>query len=256
MKTPNLIILVLAGLLITGAFPLKAQSVYVYNANGIKVYPKINTDPFPKATLKLLTPDEAIRPGNNHFEYAVEAYGLKEQSPSAKTNNLANSKGGQHIHFIVDNKPYQAKYEPSFEAQLEPETHLVLAFLSRSFHESVKSKNAFVLKQYQLNNGKPVADIKKDPLLFYSRPKGTYSIENGDKVLLDFFLVNTKLRKNGHKVRVNLDGHSFTLDKWQPYLIEGLSIGDHRIEITLIDAKGVPIPGPFNKSGTRTFTLK
>ena len=73
---------------------------------------------------------------------------------------------------------------------------------------------------------------------------------------MDFFLVNTVLSANGYKVKVTLDGDAFTVDKWQPYLIEGLSIGDHQIAITLIDAKGTPVPGTFNNSGSRTFTIK
>ena len=234
----------------------EAQTHDVYNANGIRVYAKTSTDPFPKAKLKLLTSDNAIKSGKNSFEYAVKSYSLKEQSPSAKHNHLANSGKGQHIHFIVDNKPYQAKYEPNFGAELEPGSHLVLAFLSRSFHESVKEKSAYVLKQYQLNGDEPLANIKKDPLLFYSRPKGTYNMGSGDKIQIDFFLVNTDLEKTGRRVSVTLDGHNFTVNKWQPYLIEGLSQGEHRIRISLIDKHGKSVPGPFNDSGERTFTIQ
>lgn len=227
----------------------------VYNANGIRVYEKTSTDDFPSAHLSLVTVDNDITVGKNEFNYKVNAYHLKDQSPSAATNGLANSNKGQHIHFIVDNGPYQAKYDSSFEADLKAGSHLVLAFLSRSFHESVKEKNAFVLKQYQLDGSPPLADITKDPLLFYSRPKGIYKLEDGHKVLLDFYLVNTNLSEQGNKVRVHIDNEHFTIAKWQPYVIEGLKAGEHTVQIELIDRNGNPVPGPFNNSGKRKFTI-
>ena len=227
----------------------------IYNANGIRVYEKTSTDDFPSAQLSLVTQDSNIAVGQNTFNYKVDAYDLKDQSPSAKTNGLANSGKGQHIHFIVDNGPYQAKYDPSFEANLDTGSHLVLAFLSRSFHESVKEKNAFVLKQYQLDGSSPLADINEDPLLFYSRPKGSYKLADGHKVLLDFYLINTDLSENGNKVKVQIDNEHFTVAKWQPYIIEGLTAGEHTVQIELVDHQGKPIPGPFNNSGKRIFTI-
>ena len=232
----------------------KAPS-YIYNANGIRVYEKTSTDDFPSAQLSLVTKDSAITIGQNEFNYKVDAYHLKDQSPSATTNGLANSGKGQHIHFIVDNGPYQAKYDPHFVADLKSGSHLVLAFLSRSFHESVKEKNAFVLKQYQFDGSPPLANITKDPLLFYSRPKGTYKLEDGHKVLLDFYLVNTTLSEKGNKVKVSIDNEHFTVTKWQPYIIEGLKKGEHTVQIELIDHNDNPISGPFNNSGKRTFTI-
>ncbi|NQY31011.1 MAG: phosphopeptide-binding protein [Flavobacteriaceae bacterium] len=228
----------------------------VYNSNGIKVYENTILTSFPEAKLIIKTEDSKIHSGKNNFEFYVNSYTLKEQTQGENTNDLANSKKGQHIHFIVNNGPYQAKYNPVFEANLDTGSNLVLAFLSRSFHESVKEKDAYVLKHYQFNNEKPQVDIKKDPLLFYSRPKGTYQFDKGDKILLDFYLVNTKLDKSGNKVKVTLNNHPFTLDKWKSYIIEGLKKGEHEIQIELIDAKGIPVPGPYNNSGIRKFTIK
>lgn len=227
----------------------------IFNANGIRVYAKTTTDNFPTASLTELTSKEEVKIGKNTFNYKVEAYKLKNQSPSANTNALANSGKGQHIHFILNNGPYQAKYEPNFEVELKEGSHLVLAFLSRSFHESVKNKEGFVLKQYFLNSNDTLANIDKDPLLFYSRPKGTYKMSDAQKILLDFFLVNATLAKNGNKVKVHVNENSFVVDKWQPYIIEGLQKGEHTIQIELIDKNNKPVPGPFNNSGKRKFII-
>jgi len=228
----------------------------VYNSNGIKVSPKVTTDNFPSAKLTLLTKDNSVKKGKNNFTFEINSYKLKQQTPEANSNHLANSHKGQHIHFIVNNGPYQAKYVPTFEADFNTNSNIVLAFLSRSFHESVKENGAYVLKQYQFNDEPPYIDIEKDPLLFYSRPKGTYQLDKGDKILLDFYLANTKLSRHGHKVKITLDNHQFIVDKWQPYIIEGLQKGVHEIQIELIDSKGDAISSSFNNSGIRKFNIK
>lgn len=228
----------------------------VYSSNDIKVYPKVTTDNFPSAKLTLLTKDNSVKMGKNNFDFEVNSYKLKQQTPEANSNHLANSHKGQHIHFIINNGPYQAKYDPTFEADFNTNSNIVLAFLSRSFHESVKEDGAYVLKQYQFNNESPHIDIEKDPLLFYSRPKGTYQLDKGDKILLDFYLVNTKLSRYGHKVKITLDNHQFIVDKWQAYIIEGLQKGEHEIQIELIDSEGASISNSFNNSGVRKFNIK
>lgn len=253
-----LIVTVLFAMLVSscGEPQSSIENTEVYNANRISVCGKTTTDSFSEATLTLLSADEEIKVGQNIFKYQVNSYNLKDQSPSVKIHSLANSHKGQHIHFIVDNAPYQAKYEPAFEAVLSSGSHLVLAFLSRSYHESVKHENAYVLKQYQLDSTAPLANIEKDPLLFYSRPKGEYSLDNGDQILLDFYLVNTALSEKGYKVKVLLDGQIFTVDKWRPYIIKGLGAGEHQISISLIYEYGELVPGPFNYSGLRKFNIK
>ena len=46
---------------------------------------------------------------------------------------------------IVNNGPYSAHYESEFSKQINEGENLILFFLSRSFHESVKNPNAFII---------------------------------------------------------------------------------------------------------------
>ena len=94
------------------------------------------------------------------------------------------------------------------------------------------------------------------PALFYSRPKGTYSGEGAEKVLLDFYLHNAELSPEGNKVRVVVNEDTeFILDKWQPYILEGLPMGENKIYMELIDAEGAKADVPIN-SITRVFILE
>ena len=184
------------------------------------------------------------------FSFDVKNYKLGAQTEHEFQYSLANSKKGQHIHLIINNNPYSAHYTSKFKKKLDPDNGVILAFLSRSYHESVKNKNAYIFTQY--------GDLEKIDLdkqyLFYSRPKGTYTGQDTKKLLLDFYLVNTTISKNGNKVRATINDEEFLIDEWSPYYIEGLPKGEVKIKLELINSSGELIDSPFNPS-IRTVIL-
>ena len=184
------------------------------------------------------------------FSFDVKNYKLGAQTEHEFQYSLANSKKGQHIHLIINNNPYSAHYTNKFKKKLDPDNGVILAFLSRSYHESVKNKNAYIFTQY--------GDLEKIDLdkqyLFYSRPKGTYTGQDTKKLLLDFYLVNTTISKNGNKVRATINDEEFLIDEWSPYYIEGLPKGQVKIKLELINSSGELIDSPFNPS-IRTVIL-
>jgi len=189
------------------------------------------------------------------FDYSVKNYTLQNQTSDATHRHCANSGKGQHIHFIVNNAPYKAKYNTSFEEKLNPGTNVILSFLSRSYHESIKNGQAYNLSVIENKGVKTIDFDKNAPHLFYSRPKGTYKGNDAQKVLVDFYLVNTSLAENGNKVILTVDQDEFIITKWAPYFIEGLDLGEHTFAIKLVDKDNNLIEGPFNKSGNRTITI-
>ena len=187
---------------------------------------------------------------NFMFSLGVDNFKLGEQTKKDFDFKLANSEKGQHIHLIINNDPYYAKYTNTFNQSLNAENNVILAFLSRSYHESVKNENAYLITQIGQSNS---IDLSKE-LLFYSRPKGTYKGESTKKVLLDFYLVNTQISSDGNKVRATIDGKEFLIDEWSPYYIEGLPKGEISIKLELIDKYGEIINTAFNPS-ERTVIL-
>jgi hypothetical protein len=184
------------------------------------------------------------------ISFNIENYDLGIQTSKKFDYQLANSAKGQHIHFIVNNGPYSAHYTDSFSKGFEKESNVILAFLSRSYHESVKNKDAYILTQV----GESDIDIENE-FLFYSRPKGTYKGADTENLLLDFYLVNTEISKNGNKVRATIQNSEFIIDEWAPYYIKGLSKGEINIKLELIDSSGNLIKTPFNPS-TRKVILE
>lgn len=197
------------------------------------------------------------------------------QTDTKRADSLANSEKGQHFHLILDNKPYMANYsagEPFDLGTLEPGVHTLVAFASRSYHESVKGPGAYAFpaayKTYDFVNfyvteksGEPMLNTD-DPAVLYSRPKGTYSGEDADRILLDFYLHNVELSPDGYKVRYRISSKksgnqvSKTFTEWRPAYLTGATPGTYEIDLQLLGKDGKVVPGPTNNDTTRTFVVK
>jgi hypothetical protein len=180
------------------------------------------------------------------FDFEAGNYELKKQTEDAEEHKLANSSKGQHIHLILNNGPYDARYNADFEKELDDGHYVALAFLSRSYHESVKNEDAYELKQFTVGDAEMKDIDLSSPHMFYSRPKGTYSGKGAGKILLDFYLVNTDLSKDGNTVKATINGTDFEFHKWQPYAVEGFESDTVNIKLELVDGEGNQIESPFN----------
>ncbi len=154
--------------------------------------------------------------------------------------NVENDTVLVDFNFKVDN----AYYEPTVSKDIPVGNHVLLSFLSRSYHESVK--NAFLVTPLKVGEPEGEAPDLSAPHMFYSRPKGTYSGKDTENLLLDFFLVNTEISETGNKVLATIEGEEFEITEWAPYVIKGLGKGEITIRLQLVDQNGELIPGPFN----------
>ena len=219
-------------------------------SSGITLTPKAPGTDFPDATITKWQ----YLDGKFDYDYKADSYVLGEQSPDADQTMCANSGKGQHIHLIVDNEPYIAKYESEFEHAIPDGEHRILTFLSRSYHESIKTANAHRAVVVQAEGGNFMREKPlNDPMLFYSRPKGTYTGKDTESILLDFYPVNAPLGDK-YKVKVDANGTQFTIDEWQPYVLKGLPMGENTVTLTLVDGYGAVVDAPYNPV-SRTFTL-
>ncbi|WP_216690394.1 hypothetical protein [Hymenobacter siberiensis] len=228
-------------------------------SNGIRLTPFSDSPKFPEAQMQMRAPvaGATLPSGEVAFDYQTTNFQLTKMSGGPHMAEMANSMKGQHIHNIVDNQPYTAHYDTKFTKAIPDGQHVVLSFLSRSYHESLKHLGAYDLTVINVGNtpapATPIIDVKA-PNLFYSRPKDTYSGVDAKRIMLDFYLVNTKLEPGGNRVRATINGTEFILNQWLPYQMEGLPAGENTVKLELIDGSGNMIAGPYN-SVTRTFTV-
>jgi len=174
--------------------------------------------------------------GTFNFDVKGDKYKLGKQTPDAPQKMCANS--------------------PTFDVDLPDGDHFILAFLSRSYHESIKTPQAHKAVKAKVANKSITATSElTQPMLFYSRPKGTYvGAADTKKVMLDFYPVNAAIGTD-YMVKADINGEMHTLNKWQPYYVEGLPMGENKITLTLVDKAGKTVDTPLNPV-TRTFTLK
>ena len=195
------------------------------------------------------------------FNYGVKNYELKSQTADAEGKQCNNSAQGQHIHFILDNKPYAALYEPkhSVTIPMNSDEHYVMSFLSRSYHESVKTKGAALVYHFKLNDNGKVEKLADPttPMVFYSRPKGDYLGKDTENVLFDFYVWNATLGAD-YKVsaKINSGDQEKIVDvtAWKAQFIHGLAMGKSSITLTLTDKDGKAVEGPMT-TVTREFNL-
>ena len=103
----------------------------------------------------------------------------------------------------------------------------------------------------------PNIDLSQ-PYLTYNAPQGEYpyNSKRPQPILLDFYITNCELSKDGYKVRLTIDNDvKRNLISWQPYYIYGLAPGTHKIRLELLDPQNSKVSGQFNDV-QRTFTIR
>jgi hypothetical protein len=166
---------------------------------------------------------------------------------------------GPHLHVILDNQPYEAVYDvqqPLVLSNLSPGTHTLRVFASRPWHESFKNEGAYAQTTFHVftktDDNKPDS---KQPLLTYSRPKGSYGAE---PVLLDFYLTNAPLHLAAQadpqdnvpdwRIRCTINGNSFIIDRWEPIYLQGFNKGKNWVQLEFLDEQGNPVKNVFNNT--------
>lgn len=185
--------------------------------------------------------------------------------------NWQTAPGSNHVHLILDNKPYKAIYDPKQPVKLSELTggeavaeglHVLVAFPSRANHESVKTKGALAVTPFWVGKkGDPKTDPTKKPMLIYSRPKGDYKGEMANNVLIDFYLANVTLAEGKEHVTVSVTGPGIDkpleskVEKWgTPLYLNNLQNGSYEVKTELVDASNKLIEGPWN-STTRSIKI-
>ena len=184
--------------------------------------------------------------------FDVENYMLGMPSQHSDSMHLANSSGGQHIHLIVEDKPYEAHYTNTITVEGDLTSKVFLAFLSRSYHLSLKHDAAHYL-HIPANR----SDINPtDPMLFASRPKGAYKGQDAESVLLDFFVINANMPKSGYEVVVKINGESVArLSEWMPYVMSGLPTGEYVLDLELQGKTGEKLGGMY-ATASQNFSIQ
>ena len=210
------------------------------------------------ASAEVTAPGDSVVVDSAGVDVTIEAENFETgvQTETDRAGEIANSGNGQHFHVILDNGPYMANYEagePFDLGDLEPGPHTLVTFPSRSYHESVKSREAYDLVNFYVEEESGEFMLgAREPAIIYSRPKGSYSGAGAERIMLDFYLHNVELSADGYKARYTIsdaEGNevaSTTLTDWTLAFVTGLESGTYEVTLQLIGSDGNVVPGPFN----------
>lgn len=217
------------------------------------------TAPTPTVKLTAPTKDQVV-PADKAGDFAVKL----------DVKNWQTAQGSNHVHLILDNKPYKAIYdtkapvklsELAAGAALDEGLHVLVAFPSRANHESVKTKDALTVVPFWIGKkGDAAKDFTKKPMLIYSRPKGDYNGEMANHVLVDFQIANVTLAEGKEHVHVSVTGPGAEkveghVEKFgTPLYMDNLQNGSYTLKVELMDGSNKLIEGPWN-STTRTIKV-
>lgn len=202
----------------------------------------------------------------------LEGFPLGVYSDFPRARELRDRKEGQSLHIIVDDQPFieineaiddtadteELDFDQTIEAKipfhLKNGPHILRIFPVRSFDESLKGDKAFEAIYFYVGKKEGKIPDLSQPYLTYNQPLGDF---RSDKpILLDFFLSNTQLSRDGYKVRLTIDGSDKRiLTQWVPYYIYGLGKGSHTIKLELLNPSNQTIPGLFGDS-QRTIRVR
>ena len=174
------------------------------------------------------------------------------------SENWQPENNGKHLHFILDNDPFQAHFsnDPFLFRNVKPGAHVIRLFPVYPWHESVKQQEALALVHFyvQEKTGTSGLDFSK-PMMIYSTPAGDHDSKERlpgqpySGILIDWFLHNVNMgSKAGYFVRLSIDGKELmSMKEWRPHYIQGLEAGEHQIKLELLK-NGVPV----NENGNVT----
>lgn len=236
-------------------------------SNRIRLMPVKRTPEAEASTVvvSLPTPGALVKSQPVWLQIRVEGYPIGASSEFDRQKEIAVTDKGQTMHVVVDNHPYFAVSEPAIDpfneagwyyetnykfeiqAKLEKGEHLVRVFLSRTYGESLKGDLTFYASSFFVGERGPTKFDLSKPFLTYNEPSNQMYLTEGTPVLLDFFISNCELTKDGYKVRLTVDKKATrTLTEWQPYYIYGLDEGQHTVRLELLGLDGHLVKGPFN----------
>jgi hypothetical protein len=246
------------------------QQEPVPNPTEIRV---LSVDPTPEAEeveIKILYPlDNDLEKKNPvGVQIRLDGFPLRTYSQFPRAKEVLNyNKEGQSLHIFIDNEPYfienvaivSALQVPDFYYQqnlefnipytLKPGQHILRVFPARSYGESLKGDGCFEARAFFVGGKTPLLDVDLDqPYLTYNQPQGDIKYEKNRPILLDFYLANIKLSRDGYKVRLTIDGNvRRILTRWCPYYVYGLKQGQHTFKLELLNEANQVVPGLFNK---------
>lgn len=238
------------------------------NLSSIRIVPVRPTPEPTNIQTKIVFPQEQQVLWSNPVRLQVRLIGFNvgTKSDFDRAKEVFNDPDGQSLLVFIDDKHPLEIYRSSIDSldnnnlfydinltkslpfYLKEGMHVIRAFPDRSYGESLKGPGCYAAGIFYIGSKIKNFDFNlNEPYLTYNEPLETIQYSSNKPILLDFYLSNIQLSRDGFKVKITINNDVVrSLTDWVPYYIYGLSKGKHTIRLQLIDEKNNQVTGRFN----------
>ena len=195
--------------------------------NNIQLF-KITQSPYPDAILEMNSPnDNQVLKENEKVKFNFNAVNFPFDN-------------GAHVALWLPNEPIKRIAKADCELNLKKGNYSVLSFLCDDQELCIKQAEAYALRSFSVgeNSKQNLNDSVFAVLNIFSK-------ETSFNPILDFYLINTNISKEGNKIKLSIDKNEFQLHNWSAYTINGLTKGKHKIKIELVNNKGIKLNSTY-----------
>ncbi len=232
------------------------QDIIILEEKDLKLTETNDFPLFSDCLLELISPTNNAYFGPNKFELKLEQFTPRGSTVDEKKKGVRLNNNGQFIYVIKNHTQVSKLNDLIIDFELGYGKTNYFLVPSRSYEMSIKNPTSALFFEYVIQEDSSIYKNIEEPAIFLCSPNGMYSESYSDKILIDFYLLNTDLQSSGNKVKIVIDDKTiFTVDKWCPYYLEGLKKGTHKISIEIVDKDGKRIDGDFTSVMSQKFTL-
>ena len=176
----------------------------------------------PDAMLDIYSPlgNEDFEEGKVPFTFNIRNHGLGRENPLMLSLNGASP------------KPFS---QPNFQLDLNKGTYRAVAFLLNKDGLALKEYGNFSARDFTVAGSSPFP-VDDSPYLVLHLPSEQQAFSSGETVLVDFLYLGGGPESDGVKIKIEVDGQSFTTSEIAVVRLKNLSKGNHRVKISLVSA--------------------
>jgi hypothetical protein len=243
---------------INEAIKLGNYTAIVLERDGIKLTEVFNIPKFTGIEASLQAENQRFHLGVNKIEFKTKDFNIGQRTVDQDFHKVRNEERGQYLAVVRNNGAPLKQYGNNIAANLKNGENYFLCFLNRSYDISLKvPKASFLFKIDATPNGcssnTNVTDVAAYTI---NQPSGSYTGLETNKILLDFYLKNVSIGKNGNYAVVKINETEFKLKKWAPYWITGLKKVKHTVVLEIFNKDGKKINSIFSDQCISRIELK
>ncbi len=217
----------------------------IYEKGNITLTELFDFPHFKDVSIEPMKENVVFRHGENKIEFSVRRLLLGRKTVAENELGIKVNERGQYLSLCkTKNGVVEQFYSSTVNTDLSKGDNNLLLFLCNSTGISLKEKASYTyINAFTNDKDGELKKADSSPFLLLNSPKNGEFYKLKSKVLVDFLIINAAIKKGNNYVLLKVNDLEFKIDRWSPFVIEGLPYGVHKISVEAFNAKGVALKG-------------